>query len=84
MPAFLLILRRGHLVIPLPYFLLWVLLLPLLPVLMLVGVVGSVFSERVEFRIMTRMDLLFRLFSCLHGLRVKVGEGRDRLDMRFV
>jgi hypothetical protein len=84
MPALILIIRKGGLVIPLPYFLLWVLLLPVLPLLVLMGVVGNVLSDRVEFRLMMRMDLLFRLLVCLHGLRIRVENGRTRMCLSFV
>ncbi|MBD3370823.1 hypothetical protein GF402_10755 [Candidatus Fermentibacteria bacterium] len=84
MPAFLLILRKGRLVIPLPYFLLWGLLLPLLPLLILAGMLGKAFSERIEFRMITRSDLLLRLLVCVHGLKVRVGEGRRQLCMSFL
>lgn len=77
MPAFLLILRMGWMVIPLPWFLVWLILLPLGILAWLVGLIASLFSSKWEFRALTQALRVLYLLMSLSGTRCDVSsEGR--------
>jgi hypothetical protein len=77
MPAFLLILRTGRMVIPLPWFLVWLILLPFGILAWLAGLVASLFSHKWEFRALTQALRILYLLMSLSGTRCDVSsEGR--------
>jgi hypothetical protein len=77
MPAFLLILRTGRMIIPLPWFLVWLILLPFGILAWLAGLIASLFSRKWEFRALTQALRVLHLLMSLSGTRCDFSsEGR--------
>lgn len=69
MPAFFLLLRIGRVILPLPWFVFWLLLLPLVPLAMM----ASPFVRDREYgNIMRNAHLAWWIMVALHGLKVDV------------
>ncbi len=74
MPAFFLIVKVGKVPIPLPWFLLWLLLIPLVPLAILI----SPFLPRSDQRKLLRnAHLAWWIIVSLHGLKVDVNSRDD-------
>lgn len=78
MPATFVLLRIGWLVLPLPWFLLWVVLSPLALLAWLLGAVGTAISGRWEYRTLLQAPRVLLLLVMLHGLCVDVRESEGR------
>jgi hypothetical protein len=77
MPAILMVLRVGRWIIPLPWFLLWVILLPFAILAWLAGLAASLFSDRWEFRALVQAPRALYMIMSLSGMRCDVtSEGR--------
>ncbi|PIE52568.1 hypothetical protein CSA37_06000 [Candidatus Fermentibacteria bacterium] len=69
MPAFFLLIKIRKVIIPLPWFILWLLLLPLIPVAILI----SPFFREAEYRVILRnAHLAWWTTAALHGLKIDV------------
>lgn len=86
MPAWLFILRIGKYPVPLPWFLLWLLLSPFVLLAVMVGTVGRFLgSKAYPIRVMSESWRVLLLITCLHGLLVDVVTGSDqRIQLRFI
>ena len=82
MPAFLLLIKIKKMVIPLPWFLLWILLLPFVPIAMII----SPFFRRKEYgNILQNAHLAWWFMAGLHGLTVDVNSKKgDSVYLSFV
>ncbi|MCK5842127.1 MAG: hypothetical protein KAH31_08165 [Candidatus Sabulitectum sp.] len=82
MPAFFLLIRIQKVMIPLPWFIFWLLMLPLVPV----ALVASPFFRRKEYgNILKSAHLAWWAMVCLHGLSVDVNsKSGDRVYLSFV
>ena len=69
MPAFFLLIRMGRLILPLPWFVFWLLLLPLVP---LAIIVSPFFRSRYYGRVLQNAHLAWWAVMALHGLKVDV------------
>jgi hypothetical protein len=86
MPAWLFILRIGKFPVPLPWFLLWLLLSPFVLLAVIVGTAGRLLgSKAYPIRVMRESWRVLLLITCLHGLLVDVVTGSDqRIRLRFI
>lgn len=82
MPAFFLLLKIQRVIIPLPWFVFWLLLLPLVPI----AVIVSPFFQKKEYgRILQNAHLAWWIMVGLHGLKVDVNsKNGDRIYLSFV
>ena len=84
MPAILLLLRIGRVVVPLPWFILWLVLLPFVPLAWLVGLVGSLFSDRDVFRFLMTAPWFYWMLMSLHGTEVRIESKNENILVRFI
>ena len=84
MPAILLLLRIGRVTVPLPWFILWLILLPFVPLAWFVGMVGSIFSDRDIFRFLMTAPWVYWMLISLHGTEVRVQSGNDNILVKFI
>jgi len=82
MPAFFLLMRIKKFVVPLPWFIFWLILLPLVPI----AVIVSPFLRNRELgSIMKNAHLAWWVLVALHGLKVDVNsKNGDRVFLSFV
>ncbi len=82
MPAFLLLVKIKKVVIPFPWFLLWILLLPFVPI----AIIISPFFRRKEYgNILKNAHLVWWAMAGLHGLTVDVNSKKgDSVFLSFV
>jgi len=82
MPAFFLLIKIGRMILPLPWFIFWLILLPFVPLAILV----SPFFKREDYgRVLQNAHLAWWVVTALHGLKVDVNS-RDgqRIYLSFV
>ncbi len=84
MPAVLLLLRIGRVVVPLPWFILWLILLPFVPLAWLVGLIGSLFSDRDVFRFLMVAPWVYWMLISLHGTEVRIESGKENILIKFI
>jgi len=84
MPALLLIMRIGRIIVPLPWFVLWLILLPFVPLAWCVGFIGSIFSDRDVFRFLIAAPWVFWMLMCLHGTEVRVNSKKECILIKFI
>lgn len=86
MPALILILRIGGVPLPLPWFLLWIILLPFVLLAMIAGTMARLVDSCSRWaRMMQESWRLFAMVICLHGLQVDVRTGDDmKIGLRFI
>ncbi|MCK5787083.1 MAG: hypothetical protein KAH54_11075 [Candidatus Sabulitectum sp.] len=82
MPAFFLLLKIQRVIIPLPWFMLWLGLLPFVPVAM---IVSPFFRNKEYGNILQSAHLAWWMIAALHGLKVDVkSRSGDRVYLSFV
>lgn len=69
MPAFFLMIRIGRIILPLPWFVFWLLLLPFVP---LAIVISPFFSKQYYGNVLQNAHLAWWVVTALHGLKVNV------------
>jgi hypothetical protein len=84
MPALLLVLRIGRIVLPLPWFILWLILLPFVPLAWLTGLIGSLFSDRDVFRFLMAAPWVYWMLIALHGTEVRIESQRENILVKFI
>jgi hypothetical protein len=84
MPAILLLLRIGRVTVPLPWFLIWLVLLPFVPLAWLVGMIGSIFSDADLFRFFTAAPFVYWMLVSLHGTEVRVDGSGENVLVKFI
>ena len=82
MPAFLLMLRIGKVTVPLPWFLVWIFLLPFIPI----TIISSPFFRKKEYGgILRNAHLVWWMTVALHGLKVDVNsKNSDSVNLSFL
>jgi|WetSurMetagenome_2_1015567.scaffolds.fasta_scaffold03585_3 hypothetical protein len=84
MPAFLLVLRIGAVVIPLPWFALWLLLAPFALLAWLAGGIGSTLSDRWQFRMLLLAPRGLGILMMLSGTVVDVRNPDRRIGLAWL
>ncbi len=85
MPAMIMILKIGKVTVPLPWFLLWLLALPLAVLGWLVGNIGLVFfPESYSMRAASLSPRVVMLLLSLHGLELKVDSSSENVLIQFI
>ena len=82
MPAFLLLIKIQKVMIPFPWVLFWIILLPFVPIAMII----SPFFARKEYgNILRNAHLAWWVMVGLHGLKVDVNSNKgDSVYLSFV
>lgn len=83
-PAFFVTVRAGKALIPLPYFALWLIALPLALLAWPVGMAGSLVGGGFVFRALSQAPRLWLILCCLHGFRMDVRSDENRIYLSFV
>jgi len=83
-PAFLLLARFGKVTLPLPWFAVWLILLPFALVAWPVGILGSALGGGRAFTFLGNAPRLWLLSCCLGGLRAGVRNDGRRICFSFV
>ncbi|OPX28153.1 MAG: hypothetical protein B1H09_08335 [Gemmatimonadaceae bacterium 4484_173] len=82
MPAFFLVFRIGRFTIPLPWFAVWLMLLPVVPA----AIIASPFFHNKSYgNILQNAHLAWWIIVGLHGLTVNIdSKNGDRIFLSFV
>ena len=83
-PAFFLLARFGKVTLPLPWFPVWLILLPLALLAWPVGFLGSAIGGGHVFRLLGQAPRMWLMSCCLGGLRVRVRNDEQRICFSFV
>ncbi len=82
MPAFLLLIKIQKVIIPIPWVLFWILLLPFVPIAMLIS---PFFARKECGNILRNAHLAWWVMVGLHGLKVDVNSKKgDSVFLSFV
>ncbi len=82
MPAFLFLMKFGRVTVPLPWFPVWLLLLPFVP---LAIVISPFFRKKNYGNILRNAHLAWWITVMLHGLEVNISsKSGDRVYLSFV
>ncbi len=82
MPAFFLLIKVRKVILPLPWFILWLLFLPLIPVAILIS---PFFREAEYSTILRKAHLAWWITVALHGLKIDVNsKDGDTVYLSFV
>lgn len=82
MPAFFLVVRIKRFLLPLPWFIFWLLLLPLVPIAMLIS---PFFRHEYYGRALQNAHLAWWIMVGLHGLKVDVNSrDGEQIYLSFV
>ncbi len=88
MPALLLLMRFGRMPFPIPvlWFPIWLLLLPVALLAQVAGYAGSVFhrGKSSTLAMLSGSMALWSILPGLHGLEVNVSSREDRIMFRFL
>jgi hypothetical protein len=84
MPAFVLVLRFGGWIVPLPWFLLWLVLLPFGILAWLTGVVASLFTDRWIFRALLQAPRALYVITTLSGMRCDITSSGRRFAAAWI
>lgn len=82
MPAFFLLLRIQKVLLPLPWFVFWLLLLPFVPL----AIIVSPFFRKKEYgNILMNAHIAWWVMVALHGLKVDINsKNGDRVYLSFI
>jgi len=83
-PALLLLVGVGRITIPLPYFPVWILLLPVAVLAGGVGLLGRAVGFEGVSRTLSQAPRMWLLACCLHGLSVNVRSEEHGIRFSFV
>jgi hypothetical protein len=78
MPALFVLVRVGSIYFPLPWFLVWVLLIPLTLCAWLVGSCARAFTSRWQYRALEQAPRLLALITLLHGMVIDITDSRGK------
>ena len=85
MPAWFLILKIKKIMVPIPWFIFWLLIAPFVPIAWIIGSLGRLVGARsYVFRILEESWRLFLVVTCLHGLEVNVRNTEDVVRVSFI
>ena len=86
MPAWIVVLWIGKIPLPLPWFLLWIILLPLILLAMIAGTLARLVDSCSRWgEAMQESWRILLLLICLHGLKVDVRSADDmKIGLRFI
>jgi len=84
MPALFLILRFGRWGIPLPWFLVWLVLLPFAVLAWLFGLAATLFSDRWQYRALVQAPRLLQLLVFLSGTHCDVSSDGRRFAVAWI
>jgi hypothetical protein len=83
MPAFLLVARVGRLYLPFPWFLLWMILLPLSVAAWVVGETAHAIGDRRVSALRMAPAAAWAL-TLLHGLRIDIRSEAERIYLAWI
>ena len=84
-PASVLILRIGRVAVPLPWFLLWLFLLPFVFLGWLIGNIGLLlFPKSYHMRVLSQSWRLVQILISLQGTDIRVNTAQENIRIRFI
>ncbi|MCD4849049.1 MAG: hypothetical protein K8R76_12780 [Candidatus Aegiribacteria sp.] len=85
MPAWILLLRIRNFPIPIPWFIIWILLLPFILITSMIGYLARIsgFGNYI-FRLLSESWRILMLIICLHGTEVRVNTGEEDILFKFI
>lgn len=85
MPAWILIFRIRNLLIPLPWFLLWIILAPFVLIASIIGNLCRMIGLKTfVFTILSESWRFLILIMCLHGTEVSVNSENENILLKFI
>lgn len=85
MPAWILLMKIGKVPLPIPWFILWLVLAPLVPVAWMLGTIGRLLGLKgLVIGILEESWRLFLMITCLHGLEVNVRSSEEKVRFSFI
>ncbi len=85
MPAWILLFRIRNFMIPIPWFIIWILPLPFILVTSIIGYVARLSGMRnYIFRLLSESWRVLMLIICLHGIEVRVDTEKENILLKFI
>lgn len=85
MPAWILLLRIRNFLIPIPWCIIWILLLPFILITSIVGYLARLSGlKNYTFRLLSESWRILMLIICLHGTEVRVNTGEENILLKFI
>jgi hypothetical protein len=85
MPACILLFRIRKLILPLPWFILWLLLAPIVLIGWFLGNIGLIFDpDNYPLKAASESWRLLMLLMSLHGTEVKVDTNAEHIQLKFI
>ena len=85
MPAWILLLRIRNFLIPIPWCILWILLLPFILIASTVGYLARLSGlKNYTFRLLSESWRILMLITCLHGIEVQVDTLDTNILLKFI
>ncbi len=85
MPAWILLLRIRNFMIPIPWFIIWILPLPLILITSIVGYLARLSGlNNYIFSLLSESWRILMLIMCLHGIEVRVDTDEENILLKFI
>jgi hypothetical protein len=83
-PAFFVLAGFGRVTLPLPWFPVWLVLLPPALLAWPVGTLGTALGGGPVFGLLGQAPRMWLMSCCLHGLRIRLRDDKSRISLSFV
>lgn len=85
MPSWILLFRIRNFLIPIPWFIVWILPLPFILITSIVGYLARLSGlKNYTFRLLSESWRVLMLITCLHGIEVRVETFDTNILLKFV
>lgn len=85
MPAWILLLRIRNFLIPIPWCIVWILLLPFFLITSTVGYLARLSGLKYyTFRLLSESWRILMLITCLHGIEIRVNTKQENILLKFI
>ena len=85
MPAWILLIRIKKLIIPIPWFIIWILPLPVILVTSIIGYLVRLSGlKNYIFRLLSESWRVLMLIICMHGIEVRVDTNEENILIKFI
>ncbi|MCK5065593.1 MAG: hypothetical protein KAQ97_09935 [Candidatus Fermentibacteraceae bacterium] len=85
MPAWILLLKIRNFMIPIPWFIVWILPLPIILITSIFGYLARLSGlKNYIFRLLSESWRVLMLIICLHGIEVRVDTEEESILIKFI
>lgn len=85
MPAWILLIRIRKFIIPIPWFIIWILPLPVILVTSIFGYLVRLSGlKNYIFRLLSESWRVLMLIICMHGIEVRVDTNEENILIKFI